>query len=79
MDQLLEFSSDEHAIHTKLFRHDAPSVITSRAASSFHWNCHRQVLRPNPVENLSPVALSGFEAQLPNRCEYRTVDVSLMS
>jgi hypothetical protein len=62
MDQLLEFSSDGHALHTELLHLDAPSVITPRAASSSRWNCHRRALRPNPVKNPSSVALCGFEA-----------------
>jgi hypothetical protein len=76
MVQLLEFSSDRHALHMKLLRLDAPSMITPHATSSIHQNCHRRVLRPNPVKNLTSIALGGFKAQPPNRCEYRTACAS---
>jgi hypothetical protein len=76
MDQLLEFSSDDHALHTELLLLDALSVITPCTASSFHWNCHRQVLRSNPVENLLSVELGGFEAEPPNCHEYCTACAS---
>jgi hypothetical protein len=65
MDQLLEFPSHGHAVHTELFRLDAPSAIMSRVASSFHQNYHCKVLSPNLVENMSSIALGGFEAQPP--------------
>jgi hypothetical protein len=47
MDQLIGFLSDSHALHTKLFRLDAPFAVMSCAASDSHWNRHNQVLRPN--------------------------------
>jgi hypothetical protein len=60
MDQLLEYSSDGHTLHTELLRLDAPSVITPHATSSSRQNRHHWVLRPNPVENPPSVALGVF-------------------
>jgi hypothetical protein len=60
MDQLLEFWSNDHTLHTKLFRLNAPFVMTLRVASVSHWNRHHRVLRLNSIENPSYVVLSGF-------------------
>jgi hypothetical protein len=60
MDQLLGFLSDDHALHTKLLHLDAPFTVTQHVATSSRWNNHRQVLRPNLVENPSPIAMCGF-------------------
>jgi hypothetical protein len=63
MEQLLDFSSNGHTLHTKLLHLDVPSVIMPHVASTFHRKFHCQVLRSNLVENPSSVALGGFEAQ----------------
>jgi hypothetical protein len=76
MDQLLQFSSDGHALHTELLRLYAPSVITPCATSTSHWNCHHRVLRRNLVKNPPSIALGGFEAQPPSRYEYCTAHTS---
>jgi hypothetical protein len=72
MDQLLGFRSDGHALHTKLPFLDAPFVLMKRDATDSHQNYHHRVLRPNSIENPPSIAMGGFEAQPPNRCEYRT-------
>jgi hypothetical protein len=58
-------SPNGHGLHMELIRLDAPFVITPRVTSGSRGNYHHRVLRPNPVENPTSVALGGFEAQPP--------------
>jgi hypothetical protein len=48
--QLLGFRSDDHALHTKLLRFDAPFVVPPRAATGSLRNHRRRVLRSNSTK-----------------------------
>jgi hypothetical protein len=62
MDQLLGFRSDDHVLHTKLLRLDAPSGITLRD-HRFPPKPLPSSFEPQTQQNPPSVALGGFEAQ----------------
>jgi hypothetical protein len=66
MDQLLEYASDGHVLHTKLLCLDAPFAMMPCAASISHWNHIPPSFEAQTRQNQSSVALWGFEAQSPN-------------
>jgi hypothetical protein len=63
MAQLIGFRSNDHVLHTELFRLDAPSAIMPRAATSSLRTHRRQVLRHKLSKNPPSVAPGVFEAQ----------------
>jgi hypothetical protein len=50
MDQLLEYASNSHTLHTKLLCLDAPYVMTPRAASDCRRNHTAEFCGPNLVK-----------------------------
>jgi hypothetical protein len=61
MDQLLEYASDSHALHTKLLHLDVPFAMMPCVVTEFEAQTRR-----NPTF----VAMVGFKAEPPNRREY---------
>jgi hypothetical protein len=42
MDQLLGFRFDDHVLHTKLLRLDAPFTVMPHVATDSHWNLYAE-------------------------------------
>jgi hypothetical protein len=53
MDQLLEYASGGHTLHTKLLRLDAPFAMTQCVASDSHQNRTVEFLGISGWKNLS--------------------------